>query len=1512
MPDVEALKKHARVAAQTHASLNSMKVCNKQFPEIEKDECILLNIYRLFDKKHRTMDYVDPAAEWLLDNFYVILDEIRSIKQICNRKYSRSFPVTGASQKDAVPRVYALASNLVEVSDAHLNEHIICIYINEYQKIHALTSREIWAIPVMLKIALVKKINMIASGFTNLQKRKMSEQKLNPTDNHILISSKVLISNAIASLKFLSGTRWEEVFDEISIVDKILSEDPTQVYSDMDFETRNYYREQIERLARITSLDESNIAREVVNCAQNALLSSDKIQREAHVGFYLMITQGQNILKRKLGLNNKWLDMLKSWFKEHPFFSYLSCILLLSAGQFLALAAYLCYFDVIWYSTIAFPSYILVFIPIISISASFTTWIVTKLVSPSIIPKIEIKGDIPSKFRTMVIIPALLTDPKRTVELISQLEVYYLANKHKNLHFAIVGDFKDSTTEECLKDQEITKSASYALDELNSRYCPENNDIFFFFLRRRQWNPTEYVWMGWERKRGAIVEFNRLLKGDSYSDYCIKKGDLSVLKQIKYVITLDCDTKLPGNAAKRLIGAMAHPLNHPELNEYSNRVIQGYGLLQPRIGISIESANRSHFSSTFSGQTGIDPYTSAVSDVYQDMFGEGIYVGKGIYDVDVFYKLLDNALPENSILSHDLLEGCIVRSGLITDVELIDSYPSSYMAYAMRLHRWTRGDWQLIPWLSAVIPDSDGNFNKNPLTHICKWKILDNLRRSLVNPSLLLLLFGSAVLPPNPIPWLFIFGSMLFFPLIIKIYDAFLKAFTESRIKNVIVDFVFDSRKLINQSLLNFAFLPFQSWLMIDAISKVLVRIIYTRKGLLEWTTAEDTEKAFKGTLMDYHRKMWSSVLIGIVFLLWILLFYENLLIYTMLISLIWILAPTIAFYISKPQIICFHTFSEEQTFKLRQLARNTWNYFDELVGNEVHWLPPDNFQIDPPKGLAYRTSPTNIGLWLMSVVSARDLGFIGTIDAVERLEYALATLEKLNRWNGHLYNWYSLTTLNPVEPMIISSVDSGNLAVYLVALSESIKDMLQTPLICKEMLMHIRELTILHIEKYEQKKFSLDALLTTERITLSEWRILLSELKEINKESEQYAISFENEMNCFFSWVFELDKLPVLTEELKRYCPQTYDKLNRLLEKLQVPLAVTDILDECDNVQYGLSDCLKSISDEKCDDIDVSELKKWIEKVKSAISQSKAFTEKFVSKCRILIMKFENIFNQMDFKPLYDKKLDLFSVGYDTDKKQLFESYYDLLASEARQTSFIAIAKGDVPYKHWFKLGRRLTKIGNLKALLSWSGTMFEYLMPNIVMKTYDETLLSETCIAAVKAQIHHCKLLNVPWGISESAFYAFNSQSLYQYKAFGIPDLGYKRGLNEDTVITPYASALALQIEPLASFKNIEALITKGLNGIYGLYEAIDYTLQRVECEREGKIVKTYMAHHQGMILVALNNCLNNNIMQKRFHSHPMVRATELLLQERIPKNEVSKTTHNEHMSDMGADKKNQSNTR
>jgi len=1512
MPDVETLRKHARTAAQAHSSLNLMKVCNNQFPAIETDEHTLFNIYRLFDKSHRTTDYIDPVAEWLLDNFYVIFEEIRTIKQICTRKYSGIFPAIGVSQKDAVPRVYALADSLIEASDAYLNEHIVCNYVNEYQLTHALSCREIWAVPVMLKIALIKNIKTIALRFSDLYKYNKSESNLHVTDKQSRVSSKDLISNAIASLKFLSATRWEEIFEEISIVDKVLSEDPAGVYSDMDFETRNFYRKQIEELARTTSFDEPIIARETVNCALNAPRSSDKSLRTSHVGFYLM-KQGQNLLKKRLGLDCNGLDKLRLWLDSHPFLFYLSCISLLSTGLFSGLIMFLIYYDVVWYNLRIIPSYILAFVPIISISISFTTWIITKIVPPSIIPKIEIKGDIPSKFRTMVIIPALLSDSKRTVELINQLEVFYLANHHKNLHFAIVGDFKDSDNENCVKDQEIIMAASNAVDELNLRYCSDSKDIFFLFLRRRQWNPTESVWMGWERKRGAIVEFNRFLKGHYDTDYYFRRGEISVLKEIKYVITLDCDTKLPGNAAKTLIGAMAHPLNHAELSEEGNRVKQGYGLLQPRIGISLESANRSHFSSAFSGQTGIDPYTSAVSDIYQDLFGEGIYVGKGIYDVDVFYKLLDNVLPENSILSHDLLEGCIVRVGLITDVELIDSYPSGYMAYAKRLHRWTRGDWQLTPWLIGVIQNSKGRSFKNPLTHICKWKIIDNLRRSIVNPSLLLLLLlGLTVLPPNPVPWLVLFASILFFPFITEVFDACFRAFTGLHAKNVIEDFIFAARKSITQSLLNFVFLPFQSWLMIDAISRALVRILFTRKKLLEWVTAEDTEKAFKGTLIDYHRKMWPSIAFGVLFPLWILILNLNIFVYTIPISLAWILAPTVAYYISKPRILNFYTFSENQILKLRQLARRTWSYFDELIGNDVYWLPPDNFQVDPPKGAAYRTSPTNIGLWLMSVVSARDLGFIGTIDAVERLEHTIDTMAKLNRWNGHFYNWYSLTTLEPVEPMIISSVDSGNLAVYLIALTESLKDMLKSPLIGREMLMYVKELMMQQKEMAGQKKFSLDALLAFEHINLSEWKALLSELKETSKESELFAITFEREMNCFFNWMSELDNLPALTKELKYHCPHTSDKVICLLEKLQLVLSPAAMIVEYDEIQYELSDCLKSICDEHCGDINLDEFRKWIENVKSAVSESKAFAEKFVARCGNLIDKIDGFFKQMDFNPLYDNKLDLFSVGYDTGKKQLFDSYYDLLASEARQTSFIAIAKDDVPNKHWFKLGRRLTIIGNTKALLSWSGTMFEYLMPNLVMKNYDKTLISETYIAAVKAQIHHCRQLQIPWGISESAFFAFSSQSLYQYKAFGVPDLGYKRGLNEDTVITPYASVIALQIEPLESFKNIEALINEGLYGKYGLYEAIDYTPQRVYSKNRGEIIKTYMAHHQGMILMALNNCLNKNIMQKRFHSHPMVRATELLLQERIPKNEVSKPARFEYISDISTDKKNYPKTR
>jgi len=1338
MLDEQGLRKLAKDAAHRHTLITSKNYKINSFLTLKQDEIILLKVFDLIENKIKGKSIVFPTAEWLFDNFYIIQEHIKFIRQNCDKKSIRELPFVSLEGDYILPRTYALGADIIKSTAGLIDERAVCIYIDEYQKTHSLSCREIWTIPLMMRIAIIKRISPIASRITHFyESDKPNSEK---TDDQNLEEYKSSIENLVISLKFLSGIKWEEIFEDLSIVDKILAEDPAKIYTEMEFESRDYYRKKVESLARFARLDETAVARKAVNCAKRFAEGTIEDQRLKHVGYYL-IGDGQQILINELNKKYSIIMKLSNWIYSNSFTFYLGWIFVLSAFFFAVLVNYSDFRRTPWLSIEYIVVFMLALIPVITVSTELVNRMITKIFPPARLPRLEFKYDISPEYRTMVIIPALLSNPGKTVELIKRLEIFYLANHSDNLHFAILGDLKDSKTQEKTEDEEIVKSALKAVNELNLRYCPEKNDIFFFFLRSRKWNITEKIWMGWERKRGAIVEFNRLLQGHNTTAFSVKEGNLKLLRDIKYVITLDSDTHLPRDTAKKLIGSIAHPLNKAVLSEDKKRVKSGFGILQPRIGISVESANRTYFSSLFTGQVGIDPYTTAVSDVYQDLFGEGIFTGKGIYDADIFFRLLNDTFPENSILSHDLLEGCFMRVGLITDVELVDGYPANFIAYSIRQHRWTRGDWQLIPWLFKNIRKTSEHYIKNPLSTICKWKITDNLRRSLVQPTLFLILcFGLIVAPASEFPWGWLFGVTILMPLIKSMFDFIPFIYTGIKSINTVSDFYIALKSAVLQILLSFCFLAFQAYIFLDAILRVLVRVFFTRKGLLEWVTAEDADKAFKGSLRDYIVKMWPSIALGVI-LTGLVGFLNNTLLFIAIpISLLWITAPVTAYFICKPKDEGVFAFSYKQINVLRRLARKTWRYFDEFVTSDGNWLPPDNYQEDPPKGAANRTSPTNIGLWLMSVISAYDLGFIGTLDAIERLERTILTMEKLKRWKGHFYNWYNIITLEPLETTIISSVDSGNLACYLIVLKESLVEMLEKP---------------------------------------------------FNSSSEYIS------GNAHAS---------------------------------------------------------------------------------------------FVDRCKNLCESIEIMFEGMDFKALYNEKIDFFSVGYDLSKDNLLKSHYDLLATEARQTSFIAIAKGHAPQKHWFRLGRALNNIGYSRSLLSWNGTMFEYLMPILLMKNYNATLLHETYIGASKAQKQYGYKRHIPWGISESAYYAFNIGMYYHYKAFGVPELALKKGLEKDLVIAPYATFLAMHIDPKASIRNLDILIAEGLEGDCGMYESIDYTPERVDEGNKGMIVKMYMSHHQGMIMMSIANCLNNNIMQQRFHKNQLVRATELLLQEKIPANEIS----------------------
>lgn len=1535
----------------------------RKFLNIGEDASALLDAYQKINEQVKAKQSIIHAAEWLLDNFYMLEEQSKQI-QMELPKNLKELPVLDSG----IPRVYTIAEEVVAFTDGILDEDIIINFIEGYQSIVPLNSDELWIIPLMIKVALIKRIRELAVHIVELQNQKNqgrkwgalllenidgSKDKLHrlimehDKENGYMSTSyaegmlqifrsngnraaslmtwldgklalqgtnidemiqkehqkqagyQVSIGNSITSLKFLLSIRWEDIYEDLSPLEKILNEDPSGFYPDMEFASRNYYRNELVKIARKYKVSEFQVAKIAIECSNNAMDSSKEDIRKGHVGYYL-VGDGRRELKAHLGDKHGG----NGWLKDHPTAFYLGSIALIVLLAMCLMINYLYRLDPEQNILLLVLSGILLLIPVITLAVGFMHWLVPRIIPPCYLPKLELKDGIPEEYRTMVVIPTLLSSEKRVWELIEQMEVFYLANQEENLHFALVGDFKDSKNEHEPDDEAIVDAATRSVKELNERYARDGESIFYFFHRHRQWNAMQGSWMGWDRKRGALVEFTSLLRGDDNTGFSIKIGDLSILPKIKYVITLDADTNLPRDAAKRLIGTLAHPLNRPIVDKSLNRVVEGYGLLQPRIGVAVDSASRSSFALTFSGQTGVDPYTTAVSDVYQDLFCEGIFTGKGAYDVDVFDGILKEAIPENTVLSHDLLEGCYIRAGLVTDIELIDGYPANYIAYAMRQHRWVRGDWQLLPWLSSRVLNSKKENKRNPLTLISKWKIFDNLRRSLVSPSLFLLLtFGLTILPRSDWFWLGLFAVTLALPLLMDVVGSFLGkmgSHTQS-----MGDILYGTKNLAMQIILTFVFLAHQAYLMTDAIVRTIIRVFFTRRNLLEWVTAADADRKFKGTLEDYWKKMLPSMVIAVAFFIWVVLFRRSILFIPFIISIIWLMSPLIAYSISKPRYKKIPELSKEQIDKLRIISRKTWKYFDEFVNSQENWLPPDNYQEEPNVGIAHRTSPTNIGITLASILSARDLGYISTGQVIDRFENTFKTLRKLEKWNGHLYNWYDTRTLQPLKPRYVSSVDSGNMACYLILLKQGIKELLSRPLVGRELVLGLKDTIRLdYADNGKSIPSIINMLEIGEDMTLTEWRLTLNQLGNIGKYTDRQINLFQNEIDEIVPWVDLLLDTPKAILGENGLSEDVKESFNRLVERLNKDFTLRKILDEYHDILDDLSKVILSLRRSKIPEQQSRRITTWLKQLEIALGESHMAARKIAMRCKKLINWIEDMFNNMDFTVLYNEKRELFSIGYDIEADELQDVYYDLLASEARQTSFVAIAKGDIPQKHWFKLSRSLTLVGDSRCLLSWGGTMFEYLMPLLIMKNYKNTLWDETYQTVIKGQKQYGDQKHVPWGVSESAFYAFDLQLNYQYKAFGVPKLGLMTGLIKDIVVAPYASIMGLAIDPLAAMRNIENLLSEGMGGEYGMYEAVDYTPERVPHRRKNMIVKTYMVHHQGMIFLALNNFLNNNVMQERFHAIPMIRATELLLQERIPQNEIMIKDYNNDSEIMDID--------
>jgi cyclic beta-1,2-glucan synthetase len=1606
---IERLEQYAIALAAEHKLAEKQRRMNLLLPRLEENGRKLIAAYKALAESIREEHVISPAAEWLVDNFHIVEEQVREIREDLPRSYYYELPQLAEGELKNYPRIYALSLALIAHSDSHLDTEMLRRFINAYQKVAPLSIGELWAVPITLRLALVENLRRLATAIVSsrgerdeadrladrlleaaqrqpnellpllssritkrkairrafvvqltqrlreqdpavmtvlewlekqLAKNGLSIEEVVHEEHHRQAAAQVTVGNIITSMRLLSTLDWKDFFETVSLIDPELAKDPAEVYSSMDFATRDRYRHVVERLSKGTRKSELEIARAALRMAEEAR-SANADPSHAHVGYFL-IGDGQDRLEQEASYRPRLSRWLRRKVERHATVIYLGTFVLLSAlmlgfiltGLARAHAG----------PVITVVALLLSLLPATDLALSMLNWDITHVFEPRLLPKIDLSRGIPAAARTMVVVPVIFHDEGTVAALIDKLEIAWLANRDEHLHFALLGDFADADAESMPDDRDILDSARQGIEHLNQTYSTGEVMRFHLFHRRRQWCETEGKWIGWERKRGKLREFNRLLRGAREHSFTVATGASELLSQIRYVITLDADTQLPRDAARRLIGAAIHPLNHPRFDRATETIKSGYAILQPRVSISLESASRSLFARIFSGNTGIDPYTTAASDVYQDLFGEGIYTGKGLYDVDAFEEALDGRVPENSVLSHDLFESVFARTALVSDIEFLDDYPAYYDTYAMRQHRWTRGDWQIAGWLRPTVRDAEGHKRPNHISAISRWKILDNLRRSLLAPAItLLLVAGWTILPGRSWLWTLFALVTLAFPVYAHVTAGLLIHPRGIPWTSHFWSVWGDLRTNTAQLALEIIFLAHQAWLMSDAIVRTAYRKLISHRRLLEWVTAAGSEKSSAHDRKAFLRFMLPAQLVTVAIIILVTLTRADSLPVAILFLGAWALSPVIAFYVSRRISDKAYEFAPKDIRAGRIVARRTWRFFESFVGDEDHWLPPDNLQEDPPV-VAHRTSPTNIGLLLLSTLSAYDFGYVGLIELLERLEFTLASLEKLQKFRGHYFNWHDTRTLLPIWPHYVSAVDSGNLAGHLIALKQACIELPDDPLFDDRMLAGLsdtlgaitqetsqlaatRQRTdAITIKQLSSEIRSCAVLLSaTAPKTLTGWSASFEEIHERATVIDDIvaALSLEHGGQEFTElrwWTSSLlHEVRNYRRDLNLLAPWSVGSSTNLSlskqnaepawqwesvsEQLDSVPSLARISEICDQALVQLAALRGEIERSDGERQDVGEPRSGtsereappsspedavaeLDKLTITLEQAAETARTCSARLAKIAQACQRIVNEMDFKFLLDPERKVFTIGYNVTEGRHDNSFYDLLATEARLASFVAIAKGDVPQEHWFRMGRQLTSVDGGRALISWTGTMFEYLMPLLVMRTYRETLLGETYHSVVSRQIEYGYERGVPWGISESAYAARDLQLNYQYGPFGVPGLGLKRGLIEDLVVSPYSTILASNVLPVQAIENLRVLEREGALSRYGFYEALDYTPERVKKGERCTLVRAYMAHHQGMSLVALDNLLNRDAMQNRFHGDPMVQATELLLQERIPR--------------------------
>ncbi len=1358
---------------------------------------------------------------------------------------------------EILPRVLAIAEGFLDQVGATFSKSQFTAFCMAFEETTPLEFHEIGSLVPALKLVLIERITGL--GIAHL--KNVADP---PTESVVPL---------IRNYQHVAQASWKEDLESLIPFNDILLQDPADAYGSMDSDSRNSYREKVSQIARRSDLTEIEVAKEALALARKAQKrgSDDpRIEkRESHIGYYL-VSDGSRMLCQRVGYNAGFKERFRGYLRAHPDEYLLVGI---------ALLTFVIVTGVLW---ILMPSYtplstvllsmFIVLLPSSQAAVQLMNYLTTNLLRPTSLPKMDFTQGVPANCVTLVAIPTLLLNEKQVQHLIDELEVRYLGNHDPNIHFAIVSDLPDSP-HPAPEENELVQLCSNLITDLNERYSEKRSGTFFHLHRHRVYNPREKGWMGWERKRGKLLDLNQLLRGQ-FDSFPVKIGDLPILRKVRFVITLDSDTELPRGSAHRMIGALAHPLNQAIIDPEKNIVVAGYGILQPRVDISVQCTTRSRLAAIFAGETGLDPYTRAISDVYQDLYGEGSFAGKGIYEVDTMFRVLYGRFPRNSLLSHDLIEGAYARVGLTTDIPVIEDYPSHYSAYSRRKHRWLRGDWQIVEWLTDRVPDESGAKVPNPISLVSRWKILDNLRRSLVEPATLALLLYAWFATGHPVRWTIAAICILFVPAWVELCFGFTRAIV-ARNLGIARDAVGGLFTANFTTLLTLTLLAHQTLLSLDAVARALVRRLVTRERLLEWETAEEAELGKTRTPIDRYIDWMPFLVVGLGVLIWFTRYRAFWAAAPIL--FLWACSKPLALWLNASPLEPAPEITRNDSWLLRKSALYIWRYFAEFSNEEQNWLVPDNVQ-DEPRKIAASISPTNVGLLLNARQVAVEFGYLTVPEMVALTEKTLETLDGLEKYRGHLMNWYDTHTLQPKPPFFISSVDSGNMVASLWTLQQGCIDLLHRPLISKSvakgLVDHLRVLAGLRaIPKRAVSDFEssihragwLQAILNfPENIIREEKRRTqperAPEIAWFRGQAEARVKNVREMVRAYMPWMLpEFADLRAVVLGTKSTYEVPLQRLPDLIAEFELHLDQT--LQAAKNGERSSADGFLQL-----------------------LAEARKNTLELIDELRRIGRQARDIADAMDFTFLVDKQRLLMSVGFDAQAKELQPYFYDLLATEPRTAVFVAIAKEDIPQEAWFRLDRPFAADRGRPVLLSWTGTMFEYLMPSIWMRSYRNTLLDRAATAAVRSQQEYAAEKAIPWGISESACARINEAGDYHYEAFGVPSLALKKNETDPLIVSPYSTFLALKVDNKNAIANLHRMQQLGWFGAYGFCEAADYSVGRRRFRGpRWELVRSWMVHHQGMSFLSLANFLCDDVVQRWFHSHMSVKASELLLQEK-----------------------------